>query len=242
MASDAGRIISDNLARVQRSIKELAGPDSVRLVCVTKYSSIEHVRLLLQAGATELGENQLPDTAQRFADLRQAGYDFTGHLIGAQQSRKLKLIPGRIELFQALDRLKAARVLQAQLEESDLTLEVLLQVNISLEDQKSGFIAAELDKAVELLLSDCPRLHMRGLMAIPAGPQAFTSQHEYLRETSRAFGQMRALFDRISVLFPAAMPFDILSQGMSQDYKLALAEGANMIRIGSALFTGLEGK
>lgn len=214
----------------------------MRLVCVTKYAPIEHVALLLQAGATELGENQLPAAAERFRGLRAGGQQFTRHLIGPQQSRKLRDIPDEFDLFQALDRFKAAAVLQQELERRTATLEVLLQVNISQENQKSGFLPAELETAVEQIREECPLLRIRGLMAIPAGPDAFSSPLEFSRETSRSFGQMRTLFDRISTLFSAAMPFDILSQGMSQDYKLALAEGANMIRIGSALFAGLEGK
>jgi pyridoxal phosphate enzyme (YggS family) len=200
------------------------------------------VELLLQAGATELGENQLPLAAERFSSLRDREFQFTRHLIGAQQSRKLRHIPSQFELFQALDRLKAAKLLQQELAAENCSLDVLLQVNISHEVQKSGFLPGELQAAVELIRQDCPLLRIRGLMAIPAGPDFYASQQEFSRETSRAFGQMRVLFDRISKLFPAAMPFDILSQGMSQDYQLALAEGANMIRIGSALFSGLEGK
>ena len=242
MPSDAARIISENLSRVRQSIEELAPAAFVRLVCVTKYASTEHVRLLLDAGAMELGENLLPDAAKRFEELQQSGYHFTRHLIGSQQSRKLSLIPGRFDMFQAVDRLKTARLLERELRAMEGQLEVLLQVNISAEEQKSGFLAQELEQAVELLLEECPHLRMRGLMAIPAGPQSFAGNAQYLRETQRSFGQMRVLFDRICQSFPAAMPFDILSQGMSQDYTLALAEGANMIRIGSALFAGLEGK
>ncbi len=214
----------------------------MRLVCVTKYASLEQVRLLLEAGATELGENLLPTAAERFSGLRDAGFRFIRHLIGPQQTRKLRLIPGAFDCFQALDRLKVARMLNAELVEAGKQLDVLLQVNISREPQKSGFLPQEVDPALEFISAECPSLQVRGLMAIPAGPQAFDSELEFTRETARAFGQMRAMFDRIAASFPAATPFDVLSQGMSQDYRLALAEGSNMIRIGTALFKGLEGK
>lgn len=242
MVPGAADIIRANLQAVQEDIELLAGGRNVSLVCVTKYSSMEHVRLLLEAGATQLGENLLPDAAERFGQLFAEGYQFKRHLIGPQQSRKLKLIPGSFDCFQALDRLKVASRLHDLLREAGETLDVLLQVNISREEQKGGFMPEEVEDVAGRIFTESPSLRIRGLMAIPAGPQAFATEAEFERETRRSFGQMRGLFDRISASFPAAMPFDVLSQGMSQDYKLALAEGSNMIRIGSALFEGLEGK
>ena len=242
MASADAQRIADNLQRIREEIQGLGTGEGVRLVCVTKYASVAHVRMLLDAGAEELGENLLPDSADRFTALRADGYEFTRHLIGAQQSRKLKQIPGNFDMFQAVDRIKTARMLNQALAESDQSLDVLLQVNISREQQKSGFIPEEVDIAVADIRENCQQLCLRGLMAIPAGPDAYSNAAQFKRETASAFGQMRDMFDRISASFPAATPFDVLSQGMSQDYRLALAEGSNMIRIGSALFEGLEGK
>ncbi|MEZ5338868.1 MAG: YggS family pyridoxal phosphate-dependent enzyme [bacterium] len=242
MAEDAAALICGNLLRVREEIQTLAADREVRLVCVTKYAALEHVRLLLQAGARELGENLLPDSRERFAQLVGEGFRFVRHLIGPQQSRKLAQIPGSFDCFQALDRLKVAKLLSEELRLHQSELDVLLQVNIAAEEQKSGFTPGEIESVVLQLREECPELRIRGLMAIPAGPQAFVTEAEFDRETRRSFGQMRVLFDRISASHPAAVPFDVLSQGMSQDYRLALAEGSNMIRIGSALFRGLEGK
>ncbi|MCB1218175.1 YggS family pyridoxal phosphate-dependent enzyme [bacterium] len=242
MATDAAALISGNLQRIREEILELAGDREVRLICVTKYAALEHVRLLLAAGARELGENLLPDSRERFTQLVSEGFRFVRHLIGPQQSRKLSQIPGSFDCFQALDRMKVARVLNDLLRQHQSELDVLLQVNISAEDQKSGFAPKDIERVVKQMREDCPQLRIRGLMAIPAGPRTFATEAEFDRETRRSFGQMRVLFDRISASHPAAVPFDVLSQGMSQDYRLALAEGSNMIRIGSALFRGLEGK
>ncbi|MCB1221937.1 MAG: YggS family pyridoxal phosphate-dependent enzyme [Planctomycetales bacterium] len=238
---DASRIAA-NLQAVREDIDRFASGGKVRLVCVTKYAELHHVRLLLDAGADELGENLLPTAAERFKQLTSGGYCFIRHLIGPQQSRKVGMMPGNFDMFQALDRMKVALKLQQELLDAGSSMEVLLQVNISAEEQKSGFAIDETASAISRIREECPSLLIRGLMSIPAGPQSFATEAEFERETARSFGQMRALFDRISASLPAAMPFDVLSQGMSHDYRLALVEGSNMIRIGSALFAGLEGK
>lgn len=235
--------ISENLERVRGQIDACAGGRRIRLVCVTKYARLEWVEALLEGGAEELGENLLPNAAERFAALKDSGFIFTAHLIGAQQSRKLRLIPGSFDMYQALDSREDADELQRRLSEGQ-SLDVLLQVNVGNEQQKRGALPEQLDELLAHISTYCPGLGLRGLMAIPPGPQAYADAASFAAGSRRHFAAMRELFDRINRLNRPGVgvpAWDTLSMGMSQDFELAIAEGANMVRLGSALFEGLEG-
>jgi pyridoxal phosphate enzyme (YggS family) len=233
------RQIAANLRRVQEQIAAAAGGRQITLVCVTKYAEDAWVRALLAAGATQLAENLLPRAAERFQQFYAEGLRFGRHLIGPPQSRKVKLIPGNFDLVQAVDRLKIAEMLNSKLAEAGEEMEILLEVNIALEEQKHGFQPAETSAAVDYVLSECSALKLRGLMAVPPWPDAYDSPVEFERETRRYFRQMRTLFDRICAEHPSVSGLDVISLGMSQDYVWAVEEGATMVRVGSALFEGI---
>jgi pyridoxal phosphate enzyme (YggS family) len=233
------RQIAANRQRVLDHIARAADGREVILVCVTKYAEDDWVRALLAAGATQLAENLLPRAAERFQQFFAEGQRFTRHLIGPPQSRKVKLIPGNFDLVQAVDRLKIAEMLNERLGESGETLDVLLEVNIALEEQKHGIRPEEISAAVGFVLAECPALKLRGLMAVPPWPDAYDSAQEFERETRRYFRQMYSLFDKMCVENPSVPGLDVLSLGMSQDYVWAVEEGATMVRVGSALFEGL---
>jgi pyridoxal phosphate enzyme (YggS family) len=240
MAGAAGRI-ADNYQTVQERISLAAAGRSVRLVCVTKYAEPAWVEALLAAGAAELGENLLPRAAERFAAWQAAGHSFARHLLGPQQSRKAALVPGSCDLFQALDREKFARLLQQELAGQSRTLDVLLEVNADAEAQKHGWLPGELPEALPALAAACPALQLRGLMAIPRQRQPDESAGAAERRLRATYSALRQLFDRIGPLLPRTGQWDTLSMGMSQDFTWAIAEGSTMVRVGSALFAGLEG-
>jgi PLP dependent protein len=235
------RRVADNLARVQANIAAAAQSREITLVCVTKYAEPFWMEALLEAGATDLAENLLPRAGERFSSLYDSGYRFTRHLIGAQQSRKLALIPGRFDWLQALDRMDSAQALAGYLSSAKATLEVLLQVNIAREEQKHGFMPEEIDDIFGSLCERFRVLRLRGLMAIPPGPAIYSSDTAFERETRIHFRQTYELFAKIRRNYPNAAEWNTLSLGMSQDYTWAIAEGATMVRVGSALFEGLEG-
>jgi PLP dependent protein len=236
----AAQQIAANYQQVCRTIAA-AAREPVTLVCVTKYARDEWVDALLDAGAEHLAENLLPQAAERFDRLTAGGRRFTRHLIGAQQSRKLKLIPRHFDWLQALDRRSSAQALNELLQASDAMLNTLVQVNIGAEPQKHGFPPAGLAETVSWLASDCPRLTLRGLMAVPPGPEAYATDAEFEPATRAYFRQMRAMFDKMPQLCGALPRWDTLSLGMSLDYLWAVEAGATMVRVGGALFAGLEG-
>jgi pyridoxal phosphate enzyme (YggS family) len=239
-SSESGRLHS-NLQRIREAVDKAAQGRVIRLVCVTKYASERLFDLLLETGVEEIGESHFPQAAQRYERIRTAGRSCICHLIGAQQSRKVKQIPGACDVFQALDRLKTAEMLNAELVSRNQQLPVLLEVNVDAEPQKHGFDLAALESAVSGISQNCPQLLLQGLMALPRARAANDSTDDWEMRTRMSFGQMRTMFDKIEARFPELTEWSTLSMGMSQDYAWAIAEGSTMVRIGSALFAGLEG-
>lgn len=235
------RRVAENYASVKAKIAAAAAGRTIILVCVTKYAQDAWVEALLEAGAMDLAENLLPRAAERFTGLQAQGHHFVRHLIGAQQSRKIKLIPGNFDWLQALDRIDSAQELEHLLQQQGLELDVLVQVNVGREAAKHGFMPDEAEDACGRILERFTALRLRGLMAIPPWPEAYDSAAAFERESRRYFHQMAGLFDRIRLNHPGASLLDTLSLGMSQDYVWAIEEGATMVRVGSALFEGLEG-
>lgn len=233
--------IAANLDRVQQGISAAAAGRSIRLVCVTKYASVEQALALLRAGAAELGENYLPGAAARFEQFRQAGRPFKRHLLGPQQSRKLRLIPDACDLYQALTSLNAAQQLHNELTRRERSLDVLLQINLDSEPQKPGWELEAVFDDLSILIAACPSLVTYGLMAIPMQRRPAESHTQYEDRTRGSFRRLRAMFDRIAAELPVGRSWSTLSMGMSQDYTWAIEEGATMVRVGSALFAGLEG-
>jgi pyridoxal phosphate enzyme (YggS family) len=235
------RRLGDNLAQIRQDIAVAAAGRAVELVCVTKYARDDWFEGLLRLKVDAIGESHLPQATLRCQQLRQRGQGTRCHLLGAQQSRKVKAIPDSCDVFQAVDRLKIAALLNAELVSRDAILPVLLEVNADAEPQKHGFLPAEVEATVSGLSTSCPRLRIGGLMAIPQARQPGESGAAWEVRTRTTFGQMRRLFDRIRTHCSDVPDWNTLSMGMSQDYAWAIAEGSTLVRIGSALFVGLEG-
>ncbi len=246
MASRDAALIRENYQSVCGAIERAANGRTVELVCVTKYAREEWLPLLLEAGARHLGENLLPAAAQRLGRLRNTPAQFSTHLLGAQQSRKLKDIAGAFDWYQALGSAAAADALERNSAEQSLPrkLKVLLQVNVGAEAQKQGADREAVEELAHHVAINCTALELRGLMAIPPGPAAYGSLSEFESGTRRHFAALRQMFDKIgTAVGPSSgvTAWDTLSMGMSQDYVWAVQEGATMVRVGTALFEGLEG-
>ncbi len=236
--SEAQQQIRENLQSVQDSIASASAGREITLVCVTKYAPLEHAAALIETGAQHIGENLFPQAAERFTELRARGLQFSGHMLGPLQSRKVRLCAEKCDWYQALERLEIARKLNAELTELGRTLNVLIQIHVGDEESKHGIIAEELNAFVEDL-AGYSQLRIRGLMCIPPGPSCFLSPQVYEAQTRRNFRQMASLFARMQAGY-TELPIDTLSMGMSGDYRWAIEEGATMVRIGRALFEGLS--
>jgi PLP dependent protein len=188
----------------------------VTLLAVSKGQSLERIKDAVAAGQKAFGENYVQEAVQKMDALPKLEW----HLIGPLQSNKTRLAAERFDWVQTVASEKIARRLSEQRPAGLASLNVLIQVNVSAEETKSGVALPEVP-ALASAISALPRLKLRGLMAIPE-PGADRARYRSVKK----------LFDELSTQFA----LDTLSMGMSDDLDMALAEGATMVRIGTAIF------
>jgi hypothetical protein len=203
--------------------------DSVRLLAVSKTFDARHVIRAILGRQIEFGENYVQEALPKIQTLAAMKLRPVWHYIGPLQSNKTRAIAEHFDWAQTIDRLKVAERLSTQRPENLGPLNVCVQVNISAEDSKSGCTPAE---AVGLCIAIArlPGLRLRGLMSIPAPAE----------EPQRSRPGFKAMNDLFQMIRHGGdvdpMTFDTLSMGMSDDFEVAIEEGATLVRIGSALF------
>lgn len=205
--------IAENLQAVRARLDRVPG---VTLLAVSKTQSLERIREALAAGQKAFGENYVQEAVQKMEGLPALEW----HLIGPLQSNKTRLAAERFDWVQTVASEKTARRLSEQRPAGLAPLNVLIQVNVSAEETKSGVDLVEVP-ALARAISGLPRLKLRGLMAIPE-PGADRDRY---RSVKKAFDQLKTQF-----------ALDTLSMGMSDDLDLAIAEGSTMVRVGTAIF------
>lgn len=198
-------------------------PDEVQLLAVSKTWPAEAVRAAAAAGQRSFGENYVQEGAAKAEALRELALDW--HFIGPLQSNKTAAVAQAFSWVHGVDRLRIAERLSAQRDVHLPPLNICLQVNISAEASKSGVAPADVG-ALAQAVSVLPRLRLRGLMCIPAPTPDPAAQRAQ-------FGRLRALRDE---LVAAGLALDTLSMGMSDDLEAAIAEGATIVRVGTAIF------
>jgi len=230
-------VATDLVQRLERVRQQVAaaavaagrGPGDVTLIAVSKTHPAEVVDRAVEAGVAELGENRVQEAAGKRPRVRQARW----HLIGPLQRNKAKLALEVFDVIHTVDRPEIADRLQRLLEDRwpGRALEVLLEVNVGGEEQKAGVAPATAADLLRAALSR-DRLTVRGLMAIPP----FTPDPEASRPFFRALRQLRDHLQEAT-----GHPLPELSMGMSHDFEIAIAEGATMVRVGTAIFGPREG-
>ena len=223
-------MIADKLQQVRARIAQACASasrpvQSVTLLVVTKTYGPEAVREAFEGGERRFGENYVQEGVDKIAALAELRSSIDWHLIGPLQSNKTRVVAEQFDWVHSVDRLKIAQRLSEQRPTHLPPLQVCLQVNISGEASKSGVMpaeVAELARAVAVL----PRLRLRGLMAIPEPAASFDAQR----------APHRALCELMHTLQAEGLALDTLSTGMSADLEAAIAEGATLVRIGSAIF------
>jgi pyridoxal phosphate enzyme (YggS family) len=220
--------IADNLQAVQARISKAAeavgrSPESVRLLAVSKTWPLSCVVDAADAGQRAFGENYVQEGVDKISSI--SGRNLEWHFIGPLQSNKTKPVAEHFDWVHSIDRLKVAERLAAQRPLYLPPLQVCVQVNVSGEASKSG---CSPDEALSLCraVAALPGLQLRGLMAIPEPVDDPQAQRQ-------PFRQLRQLSERIRA---AGLPLDTLSMGMSHDLEAAVAEGATIVRVGTAIF------
>ena len=223
--------IADNLEKAGHRIREAtlaAGrdPASVSLLAVSKKQPVERLREAAEQGQTAFGENYLQEALEKMtalADIRGLSW----HFIGPIQSNKTRDIARHFDWVHSVDRLKTARRLSEQRGAEQPPLNLCLQVNIDEEPTKSGVHPGE-TVALGTELAALPNVVLRGLMAIPDPGNSPEAQRKRFRALAALLDELRRSVDNEDL--------DTLSMGMSDDLELAIAEGATIVRIGTAIF------
>ena len=221
-------ILRENLDSVIWNIEqarvEVSEHHIVKLVAVGKYSEEESIKTLYELGQRAFGENQVQQLSTRVESLKNLPLEW--HMIGNLQKNKInRLLELKPTLFQSLDSLKLAEILNSKLADRNQKMSVLLQINSAKEDTKSGVMSEEAIDIYQQIQESCPQLRLKGVMSIGANTNNIKEVQESFETT----------YDIYEILKKDGAT--ICSMGMSGDYELAIKCGSNLVRIGSKIFT-----
>ena len=215
---DIERNVQKVRARIDRACEKVGrSPEEVTLVAVTKTAAPPAIRAAFQAGITHFGENRVQEAESKLEQLSDMRAHVTWHMIGHLQTNKAKKAVEIFDIIQSVDSLRLAEALSQRLERK---LPILIEVNVSGEATKSGYAPAEVPQALTEIRS-LPNTAIKGLMTIAP----LVSDPEEVRPV---FRRLRELRDSLGL--------DGLSMGMTDDFEVAIEEGATMVRIGRAIF------
>lgn len=209
-----------NIQAVQTVLDEVK---PATLVAATKYIDETQIEVLEKCGCLYFGENRVQAFLDKYEKYHGKGH---WHFIGTLQSNKVKYIIDKVELIHSINTLKLIKEVEKQADKHQLNVHVLLEVNIANEESKQGFNQDDIIEAMDLCLK-CPHIIVDGLMMMAPNIDP--------EDTRVYFKQTRELLQQLQKKYPQ-YPLNQLSMGMSQDYKIALEEGATLVRIGRALF------
>jgi PLP dependent protein len=224
-------MIADNLQTVRQNIRTIAercgrSPEKIRLVAVTKTFPVAAIKEAMASGQCLFGENYIQEAKNKYAELDdQVQFHFIGHL----QSNKAHIAVKIFSMIETVDRLKLALALHRHLIQSDRTMDILIQVKIGKDENKYGIVPEDTE---DLLTQIAPlsTLRIRGLMTMPPyseDPEKVRPYFRELRHLAEDLQNKNLFFDNHCVE---------LSMGMSNDYPVAIEEGATLIRVGTAIF------
>ncbi|HFK5808788.1 TPA: YggS family pyridoxal phosphate-dependent enzyme [Enterobacter bugandensis] len=223
--------IAHNLAQVRDKISAAAtrcgrASEEITLLAVSKTKPASAIAEAIAAGHRAFGENYVQEGVDKIRYFQeQETSDLQWHFIGPLQSNKSRLVAEHFDWCHTIDRLRIASRLNDQRPTEMPVLNVLIQINISDENSKSGIALSELD-ALAAEVAALPRLTLRGLMAIPAPESSYERQFAVAQQMAVAFEALKARYETV----------DTLSLGMSDDMEAAIAAGSTMVRIGTAIF------
>ena len=226
-------MIKDNILRIKSDISLICqrlgrNPEDITIVGVTKFATIPMIEEAMRCGILHIGENKVQEALKKFAGFKSSSA--TKHMIGHLQTNKVKDALKIFDVIQSVDSLKLASALDKAAEKISCIVDILVQVNTSGEKQKFG--VPQKDAAILLRqISKLNNVRVLGLMAIAP----LTDERAVVRD---CFRKLRELRDQVINDFSGRknIQMNLLSMGMSSDYQIAIEEGSNMVRIGSAIF------
>lgn len=223
--------IRENLESIKFNIKEAANnakrsSEDITLIAVTKTVDVDKILEAIEYGVTDVGENKPQELARKYDII---GDKVKWHLIGSLQTNKVKYIIDKVHMIHSLDRESLCEEIQKRAEKIDKVINCLVQVNISKEESKHGLEEEKVIDFVKQVSSDYKNIHIKGLMTMAP----FIDNEKEIR---KVFKGLKDLSLEIKELNLPNVEMDTLSMGMSHDYKIAIEEGATIIRVGTSIF------
>lgn len=222
--------IRSNIEEIRHRIAAAAArsgrnPEEVKLIAVTKTVDFERIRMAVDAGIADLGENRVQELCEKYDILDRNG---NWHLIGHLQTNKVKYIIDKVRMIHSVDRMELAEEIQKRASKAGRVLEILVQVNIAEEESKFGISR---DRTMEFVrgLAELPNLKVKGLMTLAP----LVENPEEIRWVFRELSKLRIDIRQENI---DNIDMEILSMGMSNDFEAAIEEGSNMVRVGTAIF------
>lgn len=199
--------------------------EDVLLVAVTKLHTVEEMNEAIDAGITDVGENKVQEILSKYDHVKPARWHFIGHL----QTNKVKQIIDKVDIIHSVDSMHLAKEIDKRARAIGKTMDILIQVNSAMEESKFGITTEETDQLVRDIAAGCPNIRIKGFMCI--APYA-----ENPEDIRGYFAEVKALFDKYKEEKINNTDFTYLSMGMTNDFEVAILEGSNLIRVGTAIF------
>lgn len=212
--------VQDNFQKINKEIG-----DDVLLVAVTKTHPADIINEAIDAGATDIGENKAQEIMDKYDQVKPVRWHMIGHL----QTNKVKYIIDKVDMIHSVDSLKLAKEINKRAANHDKIMDVLVQVNSAQEESKFGVTSEETGELIDAILANCPNVKICGLMCIAPFDENPDNVRKY-------FAELKKLYDDYKKIEHDNLDFKYLSMGMSHDYKVAIEEGSNLVRVGTAIF------
>ena len=222
--------IRDNIEYINKlkdeaALKSGRTGDDVLLVAVTKLHDADEINEAIDCGITDIGENKVQEILNKYEKVKPVRW----HLIGHLQTNKVKYIIDKVAMIHSVESLHLAQEIDKRAAQHGVTMDILIQVNSAEEESKFGISVEETEQMIRDILENCPNVRIRGLMCIAPYEEDPENAAIYFRE-------VKELYDRYSEIEHPNLDFKYLSMGMSNDFQVAIEEGSNLIRVGTAIF------
>lgn len=223
--------IKENLAYIEKLKGEAAvrsgrKPEDVLLCAVTKTHTVEEINEAIDCGVTDIGENKVQEIMDKYEYVKPG---VKWHLIGHLQTNKVKYIIDKVDMIHSVDSLHLAKEIDKRAKAHDLTMNILVQVNSAEEESKFGVTVEETKQLIMDILENCENIKICGLMCI-------APFEEDVDDARPFFAEVKKLYDEYQKIDHPRLEFKHLSMGMSNDFEVAIEEGSNLVRVGTAIF------
>jgi pyridoxal phosphate enzyme (YggS family) len=199
--------------------------DDVLLVAVTKLHTPAEINEAIDAGVTDIGENKVQEIMDKYDSVKPVRW----HLIGHLQTNKVKYIIDKVCMIHSVDSFHLAKEIDKRAAQHGIVMDILIQVNSALDENKFGITTDETDELISQISAECPNIRIKGLMCIAPFEDDTNDARPY-------FAAVKRIYDKYAAEKSERVDFEYLSMGMTNDFEVAVEEGSNLIRVGTAIF------